>query len=455
MNTHLSARFFATCLLLLSICRATSAVEVHSPLDDAGALQKQIRSVVDRSCGSVFAVTAFLDGSSDPTLFEKSIPASRFVQIAERAQRSCGSAFAIDDDGYLLTNEHVVSGAKSVWVTNDQGNTLPALVVGTDPRGDLAVLKIPAATVALKLASQSAPDRGDIVVAIGNPGGVSITGDMAASVGNVSAVGRALPTLSAREHRFYGDLLQITTPVCTGSSGGPLIDLSGSVIGVVCAVVPSATAEQNIGFAISLSPTVLERINQLRRGEECVYGFLGVNVSAAQTDDLGEPMSGARVDDIDAGAPAAGVLQTGDVVLRFNQQPIASDIDFIRVAGTCAADVEVPITLVRQGETLDLTIRPGRRVSSIDPVQTVNQKLIWGGVTFGNSKQLGVMVLDVADSAQIPFKVGQAIRSIDRTNVTNLVQLLDVLHGSAGREMRITLRDESRASPTEFSAQPR
>lgn len=440
-------------VLLLSLCSAAGAVEIRSPLDDANALQQRINTVVEQSCGSVFAVTAFHDDTSDPGLYERFIPANLFLQIAERAQRSCGSAFAIDGDGYLLTNEHVVSGAKSVWVTTDKGDTLPALVIATDPRGDLAVLKIPLRTTPLKFANESVSQRGDLVVTIGNPGGMSITGVMAASVGNVSAVGRALPILAAREHRFYGDLLQITTPISTGSSGGPLLDLSGNVVGVVCAVVPNGPADQNIGFAIALSPTVKSRVECLKAGRETVYGYLGVNVSPAQSDDTGVSIVGARVDRIDPGTPAVDVLEVGDIVLRFDEKPVQTDIDFIRFAGACEIDRDVPLTVVRNGETLDLNIRPKRRVLPIEPVSHAAQRFTWAGVTFANDSEPGVAVVEVAEHVQSPLKSGQKIAAANGKAVPNLAALVDVLHSQAGKPLEIDVRTSKSNGMTQFSAE--
>jgi serine protease Do len=428
------------------LCTATSAVEIRSPLEDASALQRQLKTVVDDSCESVFAVTAFFDDTSDPALFQKSIPSTQFAQIAERAQRSCGSAFAIDTIGYLLTNEHVVSGATSVWITNDKGQTVPALIVGTDPRGDLAVLRIPVQTTPVKLSGKLEPTRGDLVVTIGNPGGTSITGVMAASVGTVSAVGRALPTLSAREHRFYGDLLQITAPITTGSSGGPLLDLSGNTIGMVCAVVPSSLTDQNIGFAIPLSPAVRARVERLKKGEESVYGFLGVNVSAADAASNGLPTPGARVDHIDPGTPAVGVLQVGDIVLSFDGKPIASDIDFIRLAGDCAIDRDVSLKVLRDENPIDVSIRPRLRVLPIDPVSQASQRLVWAGVTFANHHGKGVVVINVDERADTLLKDGQVVSHVNAKPVNNLVDLLNVLYAHAGEALEMEVDSEPELS---------
>ncbi len=454
---------------LLSLCLATSAlaVEITSPLEEASALQRQLHSVVDRSCNSVYAVTAFGANVSDPRLFRKSVAASTFMEVAETAQRSCGSAFAIDADGFLLTNEHVVSGASSVWVTDDAGQTLPALVVGTDPRSDLAVLRVPAKVKPIEFAEQPLAERGDLVATIGNPGGISITGKMAASVGCISATGRALPTLSAREHRFYGDLLQITTPITTGSSGGPLLDLSGNAIGIVCAVVPNSSTEQNIGFAISLSAGTRSRIEQLKHGDESIYGYLGVNVSPAEVQivstTFADPVNrqpegetravssgtvsrnaplGARVDRIDPGTPAAGVLQIGDVIKTFDGQEIHSDIDFIRLAGACAVDRDVTMSVARDGNATELTVRPRRRELPVQPVTTVTQRFCWAGVTFANHAQ-GAIVTGVEASAETPLKVGSILTRIDGKPVTNLSQLLDLFHTHAGEPLEIKLAPDA------------
>lgn len=427
-------------ILFLSLCCATLpgpsaySVDFHSPLSEASALQRQLQSVVENACGSVFAVTAFGSDVSDPELFQRPLPASRFSRIAEGSQRSCGSAFAIDRDGHLLTNEHVVSGATSVWVTTDDGNVLPAVVVGTDPRSDLAVLRIPMRTTPITVSERTGPARGEMVVTIGNPGGSSTSGEMAASVGCISATDRALPTLSAREQRFYGDLLQITTPIATGSSGGPLLDLSGRVIGVVCAVVPNTPTEQNIGFAISLSPLIRSRIDRLVNGEEVTYGFLGVNVSP------GPGMRGARIDRIEAGAPASGVLAVGDVVLNFDENQVASDIEFIRLAGQCDVGRDVAMTVLRDQETMDVRVRPRRRVLPVESVHAATQCLEWAGVRFANHED-GAIVTRVAPDAQTPLRAGQVLTSANSVPITDVRVLLEVLYRHAGEPLELELLD--------------
>lgn len=430
------------------------AVEVRSPIDEASAIQNRLHAVIERSSPSVFAVTAILVPTADPDLFRPSLEGQRFAEIAQNLKRSCGTAFAIDSKGYLLTNEHVVSGAQSVWITTDAGITVPALVVGTDPRSDLAVLKIPIETMPMRIGAGSTAThggglirRGDLVVTIGNPGGIASGGEMAASVGCISAVNRSLPTLSARENRFYSDLLQITTPITMGSSGGPLVDLDGRAIGMVCAVAPSDPSEQNIGFAIALSPSVMQRVDQLRSGQEAVYGYIGVNVSRAEPHEIQtyssmrpEPQSGARVDHVTLGAPADGVLKVGDLILAFDGQPIRSDIDFIRMAGSCRIDQDVPLTILRDENRINLTIRPRRRELPTESISHANQSLDWAGVTFINH-DAGVSVKAVAESASTPLEVGSIVTQINDRPIANLRDLLDALHAYVGEALDIEIAE--------------
>ena len=427
------------CATVIAIFGATARADFRSPLDDASAVQQQLRQVVDESARSVFAVTAFTAAPTDPAFYANQLDGQAFAALADSLGRSCGSAFAIDSAGHLLTNEHVVSGAQSVWVTDDQGNVLPAVVVGTDPRTDLAVLQIPTATTPLIPASDL-PTRGELVVAIGNPDGLATGGELSASVGCISATSRSLPTLSAREHRSYTDLLQMTTPVAVGGSGGPLVGLDGRALGVVSAVATADRDGMPVGFAIPLSQITLARIAKLARGDEVVHPYFGVAIGPAdapstQPTDRSTPR-GARIGRVEANTPADGVLIEGDVVLEVGGKPVESERKFLQLAAACQIDQPVSITVRRAGSLQQLLLLPTRRPLPADPVTKQTQQFIWAGVTFVNDEH-AVRVSSVQAGATMPLQPGAIVRRIDGQAVPAVATLARILHANAGQALAL------------------
>jgi S1-C subfamily serine protease len=424
---------------LVAIFSVPASADFRSPLDDASAVQQQLRQVVDQSARSVFAVTAFTTAPTDAAFYSGRLDGMAFAALADSLGRSCGSAFAIDSAGHLLTNEHVVSGAASVWVTDDQGNVLPAVVVGTDPRTDLAVLEIPSATTPL-IAASDLPTRGELVVAIGNPDGLATGGELSASVGCVSATGRSLPTLSAREHRNYADLLQMTTPVAVGGSGGPLVGLDGRALGVVSAVATADRDGMPVGFAIPLSQITLARITKLSRGDEVVHPYFGVAIGPAdapstQPADRSTPR-GARIDRVESNTPADGVLIEGDVVLEVGGKPVESDRQFLQLAGACQIDQPVSITVRRAGSLQSLLLSPTRRPLPADPVTRQTQRFVWAGVTFVNDEH-AVRVSSVDAGATMPLEAGAIVRRIEGEAVPDVATLARILHANAGQTLAL------------------
>lgn len=429
-------------LLAIAISAAASA-DFRSPLEDASAVQQQLHQVVAQATRSVFAVTAFTKAPTDPGFYGPELDGAAFANLAERLERSCGSAFAIDSQGRLLTNEHVISGAASVWVTDDAGHVLPAVVIGSDPRTDLAVLQIPSATVGFAIASDL-PVRGDLVVALGNPDGLATAGELSASVGCISATGRSLPTLSARERRSYADLLQMTTPVAVGGSGGPLIGLDGRVLGVVSAVATADRDGMPVGFAIPLSPSTMARVQKLIRGQEVVHAYFGVAIGPADAPTtrpaVSSSLRGAQVDHIETGTPADGVLQIGDVIVSMAGVPIDSDKTFLQVAGACQVDQPVSLMVCRNDQKLTLVLSPTRRPLPTEPVTRETQHFTWAGVNFVNDAQ-AVRVGSVDDDKKAPLEAGTVIRHVAGEAVPDVATLARVLHDHAGRALTLDIDD--------------
>jgi len=261
----------------------------------------------------------------------------------KRREQSLGSGVIFTPDGYVLTNNHVISGADDIQVMLHDGRVAHARVIGTDPDTDLAVLKIDAGTLPTIQVDGEAPRVGDVVLAIGNPFGIGQT----VTMGIVSALQRQL-VLSP-----YEDFIQTDAAINSGNSGGALVNAEGELIGINTAMFDRDAGAQGIGFAIPVrtAKRVLEQIVEHGR---VVRGWLGVEVGNVMISaDSGLPAAarGAMVVDIYPGGPAAQAgLQMGDVLLKMDKQPIIDPAGLRTREAEMAPGSKVEISGLRAGE---------------------------------------------------------------------------------------------------------
>jgi len=275
----------------------------------------------------------------------------------QREQRSLGSGFIISDDGYIVTNNHVIKDADQIKVTfqvNGRDTTFDAEVIGTDPETDLALLKIEA-DIDLPILEFGDSDKlrvGDWVVAIGNPFGLSHT----VTAGIISAKGRIIGAGP------YDNFIQTDASINPGNSGGPLLNLKGEVVGINTAIV---AAGQGIGFAIP-SSMAQDIIEQLRTEQKVRRGWLGVTIqnideNTAMALGLDKP-EGALVADVTRGDPAekAGI-RAGDVILSINDMPVADSSDLTRQIGAITPGSSIKMSLWRDGKKMNVNVTLGER----------------------------------------------------------------------------------------------
>jgi serine protease Do len=265
-----------------------------------------------------------------------------------------GSGFFISVDGYAVTNNHVVDKAKTVEVTTDDGKTYTAKVIGTDPKTDLALIKVegrgdfPHVNFA-----DTSPRVGDWVLAVGNPFGLGGT----VTAGIVSARGRDIGAGP------YDDFIQIDAPVNKGNSGGPSFDVNGNVIGVNTAIFSPSGGSVGIGFAIP-SDTVKTVIAQLEKGGKVTRGWIGVQIQQV-TSDIADSLGlknaeGALVAEPQANSPAAKTgIQSGDVITAVDGQPVKNARELARKIGSMAPGSSVKLAIWRQGGEKQLTLTLG------------------------------------------------------------------------------------------------
>jgi serine protease Do len=262
-----------------------------------------------------------------------------------------GSGFFISADGYAVTNNHVVDHANSVQVTTDDGTVYTAKVIGTDPKTDLALIKVDGKSDFPFVSFASNPPKvGDWVVAVGNPFGLGGT----VTAGIVSARGRDIGAGP------YDDYVQIDAPINKGNSGGPAFDVDGNVIGVNTAIYSPSGGSVGIGFDIP-ADTAKMVVAQLKKDGRVTRGWLGVQiqpVTAGIADSLGlKKAEGAMVDEPQKDSPAAKAgIQSGDVITAVNGNAVKDARDLARTVGTMAPDTEIKLDIVRNGQPKTISL---------------------------------------------------------------------------------------------------
>ncbi|HEY7120207.1 MAG TPA: trypsin-like peptidase domain-containing protein [Tepidisphaeraceae bacterium] len=365
----------------------------NDPADPAetqqlGGLEARFESLAKSLAPSVVSISASSQAfDSDDLLRCEDMNPEKLDSLLDRTTRMVGTGLVIDRDGYVLTNEHVVGEAENVWVTTDNGKVYPALVVGTDPRADLAILKVPASNLQPVKFSTENLHRGQWAIALGNPYGLATAGQECISIGVISALDRSLPKLSKKENRLYSGLIQTTTQINPGNSGGPLFDIKGRVIGINTAVILPEKKTNGIGFAIPITPELLASIDDLKQGNAIVYAYLGVSVStptARERRDAGcDVEEGVRIETVDKGSPAAGVLKENDFVARIDQMPVHDSDHFVRLVGTRSTERATQILVYRDGRPTVLAVNLGRRQSVATAVTRESRRIRWEGMVLG------------------------------------------------------------------------
>ena len=276
-------------------------------------------------------------------------------QQRPRRSQALGSGFVISEDGFIVTNNHVIEGADEILIEFFSGLELPAEIVGTDVNTDLALLKV-TSDEPLPFVSFGDSDLmrvGDWVLAVGNPLGQGFS----VSAGIVSARNR---TLSGS----YDDFIQTDAAINRGNSGGPLFNLDGDVVGVNTAILSPNGGSIGLGFSMA-SNVVTRVIDQLREFGETRRGWLGVRIQDV-SDDVAEaigldPASGALVTDVMEGPSKEAGIEAGDVIITFDGQDIVNTRELVRVVGNTDVGKAVRVVVFRDGETQTVLVTLGRR----------------------------------------------------------------------------------------------
>ena len=339
----------------------TLAASAQSRPETFADLAEQISpSVVNITTSTTVATNAqpgpvVPEGSPFQDFFEDFMDRNGPGGQSPRRSQALGSGFVISEDGFIVTNNHVIQGADEILIEFFEGFELEAEIIGTDPNTDLALLKVesdePLAYV--NWGDSEEARVGDWVMAMGNPLGQGFS----VSAGIVSARGRALSG-------SYDDYIQTDAAINRGNSGGPLFNMNGDVIGVNTAILSPNGGSIGIGFAMS-SRVAENVIAQLRDFGETRRGWLGVRIQDV-TEDLAEGLGleearGALVTDVPDGPALDAGMESGDVILSFDGVDVDDTRGLVQQVGNTEVGKEVRVMVFRDGQTETLRVTLGRR----------------------------------------------------------------------------------------------
>jgi len=353
------------CTTILLIATSLSMVEVRA------ANLPDFSELIEKSSPAVVKITAVTKArqvrhvpNQNPYNQQQNIPdiLRELLEQREMPQQdhgSLGSGFVVSSDGYVLTNNHVISDADEIKIIMSDQREFDASLVGTDQRSDLALLKINAKDLpVLTLSKNEKLKVGQWVVAIGSPFGL----DYSASAGIVSAIGRSIP--SERHENTYVPFIQTDVAINPGNSGGPLFNMDGEVVGINSQIYSPSGGSVGLSFAIPAS-VALDVVTQLKEKGHVDRGWLGVTIQDVDKDLASsyglDKAQGALVADVDVKGPAmkAGV-KAGDLITQFNGETIHKSADLPNIVGRMIPNTKVDFEVIRKGKKETLSVMIGK-----------------------------------------------------------------------------------------------
>lgn len=384
------------------------------------------------------------EGEREPEIFGFPAP--------PRPRRGAGSGFIVTEDGYILTNEHVVGSAGRIEVTLADGRKMNAEVIGADQGTDLAVIKIPATGLPIVVLGDSdSVQQGDWVLALGSPFGLQQT----LTAGIVSATGREVGPQ-------YSRFIQTDASINPGNSGGPLVDMNAEVIGINTMILtgsPSNQGNVGIGFAIA-SKVARDVFEKLVRTGKVTRGYLGVNMQElegpiARSLNL-EPNSGVLISQVNPQTPAekAG-LRSGDVITSFDDKRVKTIRELSNVVADTPVGKSVQVEFVRNGQPQSVIIQVAERPADVNAARPAEPDPERGGtrerrlgilgqtITPEMAGQMnlqtptGVFVVSVqpgSPAAEATIRHGDVIHRIGRTEIISVDDLAQAVRDTSGGE---------------------
>jgi serine protease Do len=420
----------------------------------SAVVKRVVPAVVNISTSKVVKQTAMQSPEGVDPFFRQFFGdnfGQKFNVPRERSEKALGSGVIISPQGYVLTNNHVVDGATDVTVTLHDKREFKARVVGTDPRTDIAVLKIDGSNFpVLTLADSSKVEVGDIVLAIGNPFGVGQT----VTAGIVSATGRGGLGIEQVE-----DFIQTDAPINPGNSGGALVDDEGHLIGINTAILAgNSGGNQGIGFAVPIN-MARHDMDQILAHGKVEHGYLGIlpqDVTPALAKAFHSETDGALVGEITPDSPAAhSSLKQGDIIVAVNGQPITDASQLRTTIGMMEPKQTVTLKVLRNGSTQEVSVTLGDFPSKEEraSINSVEKDSSLQGITVENltpetAQELklpattkGVVVNQVdpgSRAANAGLQPGDVIQQVNHQSVSNVKDYTNAV-GSSKKDDSVLL----------------
>ncbi len=360
-----------------------------------------------------------------------------FDELTSRPRGGVGSGFLISEDGFLITNHHVVNGAEQITVTLNDRRVFEAKVIGTDELSDVALLKIEAQGLPSVAFGDSEDVRvGEWVLAIGSPFGL----EFSAAAGIVSAKGRAVPGNMTN----YVSFIQTDVAINQGNSGGPLFNLKGEVIGINSQILSSSGGSNGVSFAIP-SNVALNVVEQLRETGSVSRGLLGVLIkdvdyALAEAFKMPRPY-GAFVDEVQPGSPAEqGGVRNDDIIVAFNDREIQSSSQLPFYVGQVRPGTRARLSIMRDGELIEVPVTvgslPGSGIAAVNaPVEPPRANTL--GLSVSELSQearevagiSGVRIDEISEgpAASAGLQDGDVIVELNRTAVPDVEAFSNVI----------------------------
>ena len=412
-------------ILAIAIISLFSYSQAAIPENDEGALITSLAPLVKTVAPAVVNIRVSQTVTSrspyDDEMFRRFFGAPNTPNNSREVQ-SAGSGVIVDaENGYIITNHHVVTGADKIQISLIDENTLDAEIIGSDPATDIAVLKVEAENLTdIEIGDSEQVEVGDFVIAIGNPFGLGNT----VTSGIVSALGRTGISSSG-----YEDFIQTDASINPGNSGGALVNMQGELVGINSAIISRSGGNVGIGFAVP-SEIAQSIMNQLLDFGEVRRGLLGVSIHTIDEENaeiLGvESKSGAMITAIEPGSAAeeAG-LRVEDIIISVNDEKITNARDLQNAIGLKGSGERVTIEFIRQSSKLETSAVLGQQKIARQIGSDIHPGLV--GAQFSSSaNKAGVEVTDVESGSpadQRGLEKGDLIVAVNRMRVENIQQL--------------------------------
>jgi len=382
---------------------------------------------------------------------------NRSPRKRDEREDSLGSGVIVSPDGYILTNNHVVEGATDVRVTFGDKRQLKAKVVGTDPKTDIAVLKVEGSGFhAITIGDSSKVEVGDYALAIGDPFGVGQT----VTMGIISAMNRG--NLGIED---YEDFIQTDAPINPGNSGGALVNDRGELVGINTAILSGGSGgNQGIGFAIPINMArgVMSQILDHGKVNRAYLGIMVQDITPGISKAMGlKDMKGVLVGDVSPNGPAkSSGVQRGDVILEVNGKTMEDSRELRNTISMMDPNATVSLKLVRNGSPTDVTVKLGELPADKEQAKTEegSSDKALDGVTVENldaqtARQLGlpaatsgVVVTDIDPSSSLAsagLRTGDVIQEVNHQPVKNVAQLEEAIRKAGDNPLLLVNRKGS------------